>query len=64
VWDSRAEREHALTIAPWNGQATVRYQDGQTDLRFTSAELSQMEFTEPSRNVESQLAALGYRGVG
>lgn len=66
AWDTRPGRESFLTVAPWDGTATLRYQtpDSGVDLRFESANLRQNTESDTSRAVESQLEALGYRGVG
>jgi len=63
AWDARRQRDSFLTIAPWDGTATVRYQTDGVDLRFESAAVDAAD-VDVSRDVERQLEALGYRSVG
>lgn len=65
-WTTRPDRESYLTVAPWDGTATVRYQDraAGVDLRFETATPETADAPDVSREVEQQLEALGYSGVG
>lgn len=64
-WDARQEREHALSIAPWNDKASVRYQSDSVDLTFADAECAHLRDVNPTpEGVKDQLEALGYSGVG
>jgi len=64
AWNTRPDRESFLTVAPWNGKATVRYQDDGVDLRFEHADMTTGTDVDVSPEGENQLEALGYRGAG
>lgn len=53
-----------MTVAPWGEQASVAVETGSARLHFRDADVALTSAVDVSSNVEKQLAALGYRGVG
>lgn len=66
AWNARRHREHELTIAPWNGRATLRYRADGADVTFRDGDLPAIteSWETGGRAVREQLDALGYMGVG
>lgn len=64
-WDARTRRDHVLSVAPWADAVSLRYQADGVDLTFADADAPAMAVSEPAEaNIEEQLRALGYAGVG
>jgi arylsulfatase A-like enzyme len=69
---SEVRTDQTVTVAPWNDQATVAWQDFERKLIASDADVSMIEDnksvaveqTEVSPEIESQLKDLGYTGSG